>query len=894
MTLFLSRPSILQEHRCALEDKLAQNRNDFRAALTSGQMVQTNALKREKERLTGQLAALNVLSDEHQSYEYLVLEKDVLVEKMMEAYDQDMDADESNRKMEELVAEVFERESTLVTTLLKAGITDVTMFEDCPPPKTHASRAESTVQATQHGHNTSSQGLSRRHAQGTNHNSQVIKQTQISQPHHSASESGFRAVDDTPFPRSSGRERGKAISSDLRVRDGGAAAHQGASSTRSAVRSGPAPTMNDDLYDPDDEEALFGEDSSSGAYHSFARSGREPSNAKGRKTPVKAPKRTESFVSEDEYDDDADMLELVHDFEAKQSSSESAARGHERSVFAETSGNVPPHKPSKTVKRVTSTSNKAHFPPELMKYPWSGDVKRALKDRFRMSGFRHNQLEAINTTLAGKDAFVLMPTGGGKSLCYQLPAVVKSGKTRGITIVVSPLLSLMQDQVEHLMELHIQAVSFNGECRPEARQKVLQLLKDPSADHYIDLLYVTPEMINKSSAFRDALAVLHRNKKLARLVIDEAHCVSQWGHDFRPDYKEIGAFRYDFPNVPLMALTATATPNVIVDVRHNLGMDNCQLFTQSFNRPNLYYEVRRKEKGLVDTIAELINGKYRGQTGIVYTLSRKNSESTAEKLRGRGIAAHHYHAGMEPAQKEQIQKDWQKGRIKVVVATIAFGMGIDKADVRFVIHQTLPKSLEGYYQETGRAGRDGQPSECYLFYNYGDAYLLRKMIMDGEGNYDQKERQLNMLNTVSAFADNQSDCRRTEILRYFGESFHKADCQSTCDNCKSNGVFEMRDFTETAVAILQIIRSEKKLTMNQCAEAMRGLNKKKYLKASESRYFGFSKKLEKHEICRVIDRLAAEGALKEDNVFNNHARIAVQYFSVGWGGDASLIHDHVC
>jgi bloom syndrome protein len=889
LKLFLSRPSILQYHRSTVEDKLTQNRTEFRTALTSGQLGQTNTLKCEKDRLTAQLAALNVLSDEHQSYEYLVLEKDILVEQMMEAYDQDMDAEASNKRLEELVAEVSERETTLVTTLLKAGINDVTMFEERKPTATHMGRTEPIVQATQHSYRPPSHGLPGVSTQEMSHSTQIIMQTQISQRHQFASDSAFRTADDAPFPRSGGREKGKATSSVPRSVGGSSSAYKNAPPAKDIIQSRSTPTMDEDLYDFGGEEEIFGYEPSPEIHRSIPQSAREPSSMRGCKTPASISRHTDTFMSEDDYDDDADMLELAHDFELKQSSSESIAQRQGRSVFAETSGNSGSSKSSKTAKRAPSTSSKSHFPPALMEHPWSADVKRALKDRFRMVGFRHNQLEAINTTLAGMDAFVLMPTGGGKSLCYQLPAVVKSGKTRGITIVVSPLLSLMQDQVDHLMALHIQAVSFNGECSKEARQKLLQLLRDPSADHYIDLLYVTPEMINKSAAFLNALRSLYQNKKLARLVIDEAHCVSQWGHDFRPDYKEIGAFRNDFPDVPLMALTATATPNVIVDVKHNLGIDRCQLFSQSFNRPNLYYEVRWKEKGVVDTIAELILSKYHRQTGIVYTLSRKNAESTAQKLQEHGIAAHHYHAGMEPAQKEQVQKDWQKDKIRVVVATIAFGMGIDKPDVRFVIHQTLPKSLEGYYQETGRAGRDGQPSECYLFYNYGDITQLRKMISDGEGSFEQKERQRNMLNAVAAFADNRSDCRRVEILRYFGEAFRKVDCQATCDNCKTNGTFEMRDFTSVAVAALGIIRSENHLTMNQCTEALQGLNKKKYMEASATEYFGSAKKLQKHEIQRVIDKLAAEGALEEKNIFNKHSKIAVQYFTVSCGVPVSHV-----
>ncbi|KAJ8121838.1 hypothetical protein ONZ43_g1813 [Nemania bipapillata] len=555
------------------------------------------------------------------------------------------------------------------------------------------------------------------------------------------------------------------------------------------------------------------------------------------------------------------QMKLAQEIEFQQSSSEVRPPKSTRPVLSETS--APP--PS----------------PRQKKFPWYKDIKRALKDRFRMNGFRHNQLEAINAALSGKDVFILMPTGGGKSLCYQLPAVVTSGKTSGITVVVSPLLSLMQDQVEHLKALNIAATTFNGETTPAAKKEILDALKQPYPEHYFQLLYVTPEMINKSTTFLNGLAHLDRNNKLARLVIDEAHCVSQWGHDFRPDYKALGNFRERFPQVPLMALTATATQNVIMDVKHNLGMESCEQFTQSFNRPNLYYEVLRKEKDNTATIADLINSKFSGETGIVYTLSRKSAETIAKKLRDQGIASHHYHASVDPIEKARIQRDWQRGKIKVVVATIAFGMGIDKPDVRFVIHQSVPKSLEGYYQETGRAGRDYNPSECYLYFSYRDVTQLRKLISDGDGNDEQKERQRNMLGMVAAFCDNQSDCRRVEILRYFGETFSKAQCNASCDNCRSKDEFEQKDFTKYARAVLEIVQAQRQVTLAQCTDYLMAKKKKTDFHYDMAQFHGIARHMPKHEVHRVFDRLLAEEALREENVFKVTVRMAVQYFTLG-------------
>ncbi|KAI1357828.1 P-loop containing nucleoside triphosphate hydrolase protein [Xylaria arbuscula] len=517
--------------------------------------------------------------------------------------------------------------------------------------------------------------------------------------------------------------------------------------------------------------------------------------------------------------------------------------------------------------------------PGLIDHPWSSEVQQVLRDRFQMSGFRCNQLEAINATLAGEDAFVLMATGGGKSLCYQLPAVVQSGKTRGITLVVCPLLSLMYDQVEHLRALNISAVALNSEGTMEDRSRIMEILRLNSPEQYIDLLYVTPEMITQSEAFLSCLGILYRNKKLARFVIDEAHCVSQWGHDFRPDYKELGRFRRNFPDVPLMALTATATENVITDMKHNLAINTCQSFSQSFNRPNLYYAVLRKEKYNVETIAELINTRYSGMTGIIYALSRSSTETIATKLQEYGILSCHYHASIAAHEKVRIQQAWQRGDIKVVVATIAFGMGIDKPDVRFVIHQSLPKSLEGYYQETGRAGRDGKPSECYLYFSYSDFYTLRKLINDGDGSLQQRARQGNLLEKVIAFCNNQTDCRRVEILRYFGESFPKAKCNASCDNCEASTILPMVDFTQYAIAALKLMQHHGKLTPTQCVNILMG-RRTKFDQKGPKMYHGIAKHIAKHDIHRILSRLTADDALKEENIIYRSSGIATQYLRV--------------
>ena len=590
---------------------------------------------------------------------------------------------------------------------------------------------------------------------------------------------------------------------------------------------------------------------------------------------------------EDDYgqdEDDEEMLEVAEEFENRDNASNMVTKFQDRSVFAETSGNV---------LRTESQKNRSQLPQAPtqsihMQHKWSRDVKTAMKERFHLRGFRPNQLEAINATLGGKDAFVLMPTGGGKSLCYQLPAIVNSGHTRGVTVVISPLLSLMQDQVDHLQKLKIQALLINSEVTAEHRRLVMDSLREPLPEKYIQLLYITPEMINKSQMILNSFRDLHRRGKLARIVIDEAHCVSQWGHDFRPDYKMLGEVRQQFQGVPVMALTATATENVKVDVIHNLGIRNCQVFTQSFNRPNLTYEVRSKGKGkdVLKSMATTMNTFYKNQCGIVYCLSRQNCEKIAKQLREEyGIKAHHYHAGMDPQEKRLVQEQWQAGRYHVIVATIAFGMGIDKPDVRFVIHHTIPKSLEGYYQETGRAGRDGKRSGCYLYYGYQDTSALRRMIDDGEGSYEQKERQQKMLRNMVQFCENRSDCRRVQVLNYFNESFRKEDCNAACDNCNSQSSFESQDFTKFAVDAIKLVKrieqDEAKVTLLHCVDVFRGAKNKKISAMGHDRLdqYGTGSDLERGDIERLFHRLLSEDAIVEHNEVNKKG-FALQYVHV--------------
>ncbi|KAL4979049.1 hypothetical protein BDW66DRAFT_148541 [Aspergillus desertorum] len=577
---------------------------------------------------------------------------------------------------------------------------------------------------------------------------------------------------------------------------------------------------------------------------------------------------------------DEDILEAANNYQDDQPFSMDRHEPCRRPVFAEASGNVC---------RLPSTQKLQTHGALWGQHPWTKDVKVALKERFHLRGFRPNQLEAIDSTLSGKDTFVLMPTGGGKSLCYQLPSVISSGSTRGVTLVISPLLSLMQDQVSHLRQNKIKAYLINGDTPSEERQWIISTLSSRNPETHIELLYITPEMISKSHALTDRIEALCSIQKLARVVIDEAHCVSQWGHDFRPDYKQIGAFRARIPGVPLMALTATATENVKVDVIHNLRMQGCEVFTQSFNRPNLTYEVRRKGKHteLLDNIADTIKSSYRNKCGIVYCLSRNACEKVAEALRKNyRIKAEHYHAGLDAETRARTQQRWQAGDVHVIVATIAFGMGIDKPDVRFVIHHSIPKSLEGYYQETGRAGRDGRRSGCYLYFSHRDVTTMQSMIEKNEDSSDvQKSRQTRMLNDVVKYCENANDCRRVQILAYFSESFSRQDCNASCDNCKSGDTFEVRDFSKHASAAVKIVRyfqeRNERATLSYCVNIFRGTTKSfRSPEHREAPCFGDGSDIAVGDAERLFRKLHSERALTEENIVNK-GNFPIQYVKLG-------------
>ena len=413
------------------------------------------------------------------------------------------------------------------------------------------------------------------------------------------------------------------------------------------------------------------------------------------------------------------------------------------------------------------------------------NLTEVLKENFGFDKFKGDQEAVIKNLLAGNDAFVLMPTGGGKSLCYQLPSLVMEGTA----IVISPLIALMKNQVDALRNLNEEdgvAHFLNSSLTKQAIEEV----KEDVLSGKTKLLYVAPESLTKE----DNVEFL-KSIKISFYAIDEAHCISEWGHDFRPEYRRIRPIMNEIGRAPIIALTATATTKVRDDIKKNLGIQDAPDFKSSFNRPNLYYEVRSKTKDVDKEIIKFIKANP-GKSGIIYCLSRKKVEELAEILQTNEISAKAYHAGMDSVMRSQTQDDFIMEKIDVIVATIAFGMGIDKPDVRYVIHYDIPKSLEGYYQETGRAGRDGGEGQCIAFYNNKDLQKLEKFL-EGKPLAEQYiGRQL--LHETTAYAES-SVCRRKLLLHYFGESYDVENC-GNCDNCLTpKKQVEAKELLETVI-----------------------------------------------------------------------------------------------
>ncbi|KZC11590.1 ATP-dependent DNA helicase Q1, partial [Dufourea novaeangliae] len=407
-------------------------------------------------------------------------------------------------------------------------------------------------------------------------------------------------------------------------------------------------------------------------------------------------------------------------------------------------------------------------------FSWSKDLRKALKDVFKIGKLRELQLPTMNAVMSNEDVILVMPTGGGKSLCYQLPAVI----SKGITIVVSPLVALMEDQLHGLQNINVKAMMLSAKCDKENVKVIMNALVDKKSD--LKLIYVTPEYMAKSNRFMSKLQKAFELKRLDHFAIDEVHCCSQWGHDFRPDYKFLGILKSMFPGIPILGLTATAPAKIIVDVQKMLDIQGCLVLRATFNRPNLFYEVRRKptEKSIcLDMIENLLKNRFKDKSGIIYTTTIKDAEQLTTDLRALSINVGCYHALLEANYRSEVYTKWISGKYQIVVATIAFGLGIDKPDVRFVIHHCISKSMENFYQESGRAGRDGKKSVCIVLYRLPDVFKLSTMVF-------QDKVGLQNLYKVLAYCLDQISCRRSIIATHFEETWNKSDCGEMCDHCK--------------------------------------------------------------------------------------------------------------
>jgi ATP-dependent DNA helicase RecQ len=475
-----------------------------------------------------------------------------------------------------------------------------------------------------------------------------------------------------------------------------------------------------------------------------------------------------------------------------------------------------------------------------------------LKNTFGYDTFRPLQNEVIENVLARRDTLAIMPTGGGKSLCYQIPALLFDG----LTVVVSPLISLMKDQVEQLRAFGVPSLFLNSSLGPQEYQENMEYVRRGE----VKLLYVAPETL-----LTPRLLSLLDSVQVDCLTIDEAHCISEWGHDFRPEYRQLVEVRQRFPKAVCLALTATATARVRQDIRKTLKFASSNEFVASFNRENLYIEVLRKSDPVAQTIEML--ERFKDQSGIVYCFSRRQVDELAAYLASKGYSVRPYHAGLEDVERRQNQEAFIRDDAQIMVATIAFGMGINKPNVRFVIHFDLPKSIESYYQEIGRAGRDGLPAHCLLLYSYSDVAKIHYFIDQKEGN--EKRVAIGHLDAIVRYAEDERACRRKPLLQYFGESASAETC-SNCDNCTSAPT-PLTDITVFAQKFLSCVkRADEKFGAGHITDILLGSKNEKVLRWEHDKLstYGIGTELTKKQWMHIARQLLTMGYLQQEGEYH--------------------------